>query len=139
MTDQVTTRKKIEDQSGEAGWCKVTFFNAEKVKEAKGSLPAEEELEELVLLYAALGNTTRLKIIFLLAKGELCVCDISSVLGLSIPATSHQLKHLYQMRLLKYRNDGKMVYYRLNSESLINILKGDVELIEKTFTVNDQK
>lgn len=117
------------------GSCKIICFNVKKVNEVKRLLPTEREFEELTGLYAALGNVTRLKIIFALAKGELCVCDIANVLGLSIPATSHQLKYLYEQKLLKYRNDGKMVYYSLNSERLISILKDDVKLIEETFTV----
>jgi DNA-binding transcriptional ArsR family regulator len=112
------------------GSCKVICFNVEKVNEVKRSLPTEKEFEKLTGLYAALGNVTRLKIIFALAKGELCVCDVANVLELSIPATSHQLKYLYEHKLLKYRNDGKMVYYSLNSEQLVNILKEDVKFIE---------
>jgi DNA-binding transcriptional ArsR family regulator len=131
----VATKKKIKNQNGKADSCKVICFNVEKVKEVKKSLPTEREFEELVELYAALGNITRLKIIFSLAKGELCVCDIANVLGLSIPATSHQLKYLYERKLLKYRNDGKMVYYSLNSDQLINILKDDVNFIEEAFIV----
>ncbi|MBU0561300.1 MAG: metalloregulator ArsR/SmtB family transcription factor [Bacteroidetes bacterium] len=115
--------------------CKVICFNVEKVNEVKRSIPTEKEFTELTELYAALGNVTRLKIIFSLSKGELCVCDIANVLGLSIPATSHQLKYLYEMKILKSRNDGKMVYYKLNSETLIGILKDDVKLIEETFTI----
>lgn len=123
------------NRNGNAETCKVICFNAEKVNEVKKTLPTKKEFEELVQLYAALGNVTRLKIIFALAKGELCVCDIANVLGLSIPATSHQLKYLYEQKLLKYRNDRKMVYYSLNSERLIGILKDDVKLIEETFSV----
>lgn len=134
--EQISTKKKIKNQNGKSDTCKVICFNVEKVKEIKRSLPNEREFEELVGLYAALGNKTRLKIIFSLAKGELCVCDIANILGLSIPATSHQLKYLYEIKVLKYRNDGKMVYYKLNSESLISILKDDVKLIEETFSSN---
>lgn len=126
-------KKKIKNQNGKADSCKVICFNVEKVKEVKKSLPTEGEFQELVELYAALGNRTRLKIIFSLSKGELCVCDIANVLGLSIPATSHQLKYLYEMKILKSRNDGKMVYYKLNSEKLISVLKDDVKFIEETF------
>jgi len=110
--------------------CRIVCFNVQKVNEVKRSLPTDKEFQKLTGLYSALGNATRLKIIFALARGELCVCDIANVLGLSIPATSHQLKYLYEKRLLKYRNDGKMVYYSLNSEQLVNILKEDVQFIE---------
>ena len=129
----ITARKKLKNRKGKVNSCKVICFNVEKVEEVKNSLPTEKEFEELVVLYAALGNITRLKIIFTLAKGELCVCDIANVLGLSIPATSHQLKYLSEIKILKSRNDGKMVYYELNSEDLIGVLKDDVKLIEETF------
>ena len=108
----IATRKKMKNQNGNANSCKVICFNVEKVKEVKKSLPTEREFGELVELYAALGNITRLKIIFSLAKGELCVCDIANVLGLSIPATSHQLKY-FIMKMLKFRNDGKMFIINL--------------------------
>ena len=124
---------KVHKRISNGQSCKVICFNVEKVNEVKKSLPTEKEFEELVGLYAALGNITRLKIIFSLAKSELCVCDISNVLGLSIPATSHQLKYLYEKNLVKYRNDGKMVYYLLNSKDLISILKEDVKFIENSF------
>lgn len=118
-------KRNSRDQS-----CKVVCFNIAKVNEVKRSLPTEKKFEKLTVLYAALGNDTRLKIIFALVKGELCVCDVANVLGLSIPATSHQLKYLYEQKLLKYRNDGKMVYYSLNNKQLVNILKEDVKFIE---------
>lgn len=135
IMELAATKKKIKNQNGKADSCKVICFNVDKVKEVKKSLPTEKEFEELVALYAALGNITRLKIIFALAKGELCVCDIANVLGLSIPATSHQLKYLYEQKLLKYRNDGKMVYYSLNSKELISILKDDVSFLEETMAI----
>jgi len=128
-----SAKKKIKNKNVKGDSCNVICFNVEKVNEVKRSLPTEKEFDELVALYAALGNITRLKIIFALAKGELCVCDIANVLGLSIPATSHQLKYLYEQKLLKFRNYGKMVYYALNSEELVSILKEDVMLIEESF------
>lgn len=133
LTSELTKKKIVHKRNSNGDTCKVICFDIKKVNEVKKSLPTEREFEELVKLYAALGNITRLKIIFSLAKGELCVCDIANVLGLSIPATSHQLKYLYEMKILKSRNDGKMVYYKLNSDDLISVLKDDVELIEETF------
>ena len=132
----LTKKPKLHKPNSNGETCKVICFNVKKVNEVKKSLPAEKEFEELAALYAALGNITRLKIIFALAKVELCVCDIANVLGLSIPATSHQLKYLYERNLLEFRNDGKMVYYTLNSGQLVDILKDDVQFIEKTFEIN---
>ena len=133
----ITLNKNLrrKKRSSTTETCKVICFNVEKVNEVKRLIPTEKEFNELTGSYAALGNITRLKIIFSLSKGELCVCDIANVLGLSIPATSHQLKYLYEMKILKSRNDGKMVYYKLNSEKLIGILKDDVKLIEETFAI----
>ncbi|NOY89025.1 MAG: winged helix-turn-helix transcriptional regulator [FCB group bacterium] len=87
-------------------------------------------MSELVNLYAAIASDTRLKIIFALEKVELCVCDISHVIGLSIPATSHQLKYLHEQKILKYRNDGKMVYYSLHNKRLVKILRENTEFLK---------
>ena len=81
------------------------------VEQIKTALAEEEQkLPELSEFYKLLGNTTRLKILLALAHSELCVCDISHVLGLSMAATSHQLKRLKDQGWLRKRDDGKMVY-----------------------------
>jgi DNA-binding transcriptional ArsR family regulator len=110
--------------------CDITCFEQEKVAAIKAKLAKEEHLlPQLAELYKLLGNTTRLKILLALAHGELCVCDVAHVLELSVAATSHQLKLLRDQGWLNMRNDGKMVYYRLHSESLLKALKGDFCLL----------
>ncbi len=94
--------------------CKERCFHPEAVKRAERSMPSEKEIDDLATLYSALASPVRLKIICALEKVDLCVCDIAHILGLSIPATSHQLKYLYERKLLTFRNEGKMVYYSLN-------------------------
>lgn len=112
--------------------CDVTCFNQEKVGQIKSDLAKDEQLlPQLAELYKLLGNVTRLKILLSLAHGELCVCDVAHVLGLTVAATSHQLKLLRSQGWLTMRNDGKMVYYRLHSESLLRALKGDLCVLEK--------
>ncbi len=112
--------------------CHVACFEQEKVARIKAELAKEEQLlPQLAELYKLLGNVTRLKILLALAHGELCVCDVSHVLGLTIAATSHQLKLLRSQGWLTMRNDGKMVYYRVHSESLLKALKGDFCLLEE--------
>jgi ArsR family transcriptional regulator, lead/cadmium/zinc/bismuth-responsive transcriptional repressor len=111
--------------------CNITCFEEKKVIAIKGILAREESrLPDLAKLYKLLGNTMRLKILLALANSELCVCDIAHVLGLSIAATSHQLKLLRDQDWLRMRNDGKMVYYSLNGKELLNALKGDMKLLE---------
>lgn len=111
--------------------CNVPCFDHDKVSAIRTSLANEEvRLPELADFYKLLGNTTRLKILLALAEGELCVCDIAHVLGLSIAATSHQLKLLRNQGWLRKRDDGKMVYYRLHSIELLKALKGDLKMLE---------
>ncbi|MHB8165523.1 MAG: ArsR/SmtB family transcription factor [Sulfuricella sp.] len=115
--------------------CNVTCFDQEKVARIKAELAKEEQLlPQLAELYKLLGNVTRLKILLALAHGELCVCDVSHVLGLTVAATSHQLKLLRSQGWLSMRNDGKMVYYRVHSEGLLKALKGDFCLLEERLT-----
>lgn len=111
--------------------CKVVCFNEELVNDIKDSMVAEEELQNLAEFYKLLGNPTRLRIIFALGKGELCVCDVAHVLGLSIPATSQQLKLLRQRGLLGHRNDGRMSYYSLAKPRLFEVIQGDVAFVER--------
>ena len=112
--------------------CNVTCFEQEKVAQIKSDLAKDEQLlPQLAELYKLLGNVTRLKILLSLAHGELCVCDVAHVLGLTVAATSHQLKLLRSQGWLSMRNDGKMVYYRVHSEGLLKALKGDLRLLEE--------
>lgn len=111
--------------------CNVTCFNQEKVSRIKSELEMEaESLPQLAELYKLLGNATRLKILLALAHGELCVCDIAHVLDLTVAATSHQLKLLRHQGWLSMRNDGKMVYYWVNTADILATLKNDMRLLE---------
>ena len=112
--------------------CAVACFEQEKVTAIKADLARDEHLlPQLADLYKLLGNAMRLRILLALSDRELCVCDIAHVLGLSVAATSHQLKLLRDQGWLTMRNDGKMVYYRLHSERLLNALKGDLCLLQE--------
>ena len=111
--------------------CEITCFEQEKVAAIRKVLARDErQLGELAELYKLLGNATRLKILLALAEQELCVCDVAHVLGLTVAATSHQLKLLRDRGWLAMRNDGKMVYYRLHSTGLLKALQGDMRLLE---------
>jgi DNA-binding transcriptional ArsR family regulator len=110
--------------------CNVPCFDQAKVKTLRSGLARDQaHLPQLADFYKLLGNATRLKILLALEKTELCVCDIAHVLGLSIAATSHQLKLLHAGNWLRKRDDGKMVYYRLQSAALLKAVKGDLKLL----------
>ncbi len=101
------------------GICAVPCFKEELVTEIKGWLPDDSEVRRVATLHGALADPSRLKILLALSRGELCVCDVSHVVGLSISATSHQLRLLRNLNLVSYRNDGKMAYYSLTGDAFV--------------------
>ncbi len=102
--------------------CSVTVVNYEKVDAVRKQLPADTEILALSETFKVLGDPTRLRIVLALAKEELCVCDLATLIGLSVSAISHQLRFLRNMRLVKFRKEGKMVYYALDDEHIETII-----------------
>jgi ArsR family transcriptional regulator len=84
-------------------------------------MPEEEYLYDLAELFKVFGDTTRIKILYALFASEMCVCDIASLINMTQSAVSHQLRVLKQARLVKYRKDGKVVYYSLDDEHIKHI------------------
>ena len=108
--------------------CNVPCFKEALVKKLKRRLPPEDALEEARTLFAALADRARLKIIYALREGEeLCVCDVAHVLGVSISTASHHLRKLRDLRVLRYRNDGKMAYYALRDEFAGKLVEAALE------------
>ena len=89
--------------------CSTSHINDELTDEIKNSLPKEEVLFNLADFFKVFGDSTRIKIIYLLLKSELCVCDIAEILSMSQSAISHQLRTLRDAKLVKYRKEGKTV------------------------------
>ncbi len=104
--------------------CHLTEKEAEKLK---NSLPLEEEIQDLSDFFKIFGDPTRIRILFLLKEGEYCVHDISTLIEMQQTAVSHQLKLLRHARLVKYRKDGKQVFYSLNDEHIEKILAVGLE------------
>ena len=76
-------------------------------------MPDEESLYDLAELFKVFGDTTRIRILYVLFEAEMCVCDIAKLLGMTQSAISHQLRVLKQARLVNARRDGKTIYYSL--------------------------
>ena len=108
--------------------CREICFNEKLVSSVKARI-AKEDFEALAGIYKLLGNAMRLKILFALEKGELCVCDIANAIGLSFPATSQQLKLLRLGNIVRFRTNGKMAYYSLVSPNLYNAIRNDTQFI----------
>ncbi len=84
-------------------------------------MPKEEKLYDLAELFKVFGDTTRIKILCALFEEEMCVCDIAALLGMTQSAISHQLRVLKSAGLVKYRKQGKIVYYSLDDDHIENI------------------
>lgn len=93
------------------------------VEAIKRHLPKQEIIDDLSDLFLALGNETRLKILLVLSKQELCVCNIAQALGMSMSSISHQLRILRQLKLVKFENRGKMSYYFLANGCMVEMIK----------------
>ncbi|MEK6714689.1 MAG: metalloregulator ArsR/SmtB family transcription factor [Candidatus Omnitrophota bacterium] len=111
--------------------CELFCYNKAKVNILKKFLPSANKLTKLAEIFKVLGDTTRAKILLSLSKGELCVCDIAHVLGLSISAVSHQLRLLRSLGLVKYRSEGRMAFYTLDNEHVMRLIDEGIRHIGK--------
>ena len=103
--------------------CQIRIINEKKVNIVKNQMLEDDIFGNLSDTFKTLGDNTRVKILFALSKEELCVCDISAVLDMSISAVSHQLRVLRNMNLVKHKKEGKIVYYSLNDDHIVKLLK----------------
>ncbi len=111
--------------------CDCEIIHEDIVKKVKSVFPKDEKLFDLADFYKIFGDTTRVKILYALDKSELCVCDISALLGMSVSAVSHQLRALRDSNLVRTKRDGKIVYYSLADEHVKSILECGLEHIEE--------
>ena len=94
-------------------------------------MPADDEVYYLSEFFKVFADSTRIKILFVLREGEKCVNDIAAGLEMSQSSISHQLRVLKQSRLVKFRRDGKTIYYALADDHVVNILCQGLEHIEE--------
>ena len=101
--------------------CCSNVIHGDIVTRVKDEIPSDEVLFELAELFKVFGDSTRIKILYALFNSEMCVCDLSALLGMSQSAISHQLRVLKIARLVKFRREGKVVYYSLDDEHIKHI------------------
>ena len=101
--------------------CNSTIIHKDIVEKVKESLPNEEVLYDLADLFKAFSDSTRIKILYALFQEELCVCDLAALLDMTQSAISHQLRVLKGNRLVKFRRDGKVIYYSLADDHIKHI------------------
>lgn len=109
--------------------CETTIIHQDIVSKVEENLPQEEFLYDLAELFKIFGDSTRIRILYVLFESEMCVCDIAALLNMTQSAISHQLRVLKQARLVKYRREGKSIFYSLADGHIQTILDQGFEHI----------
>ena len=107
--------------------CDYMHVHEDIVEQVNQNMPDEEVLYDLAELFKIFGDSTRIKILYVLSESEMCVCDIAQLLGMSQSAISHQLQVLKKSKLVKYRRKGKTVFYSLADSHVRTILGQGME------------
>ena len=107
-----------------------TVLHEDVVNEVKKKIPEDGLIYDLAEFFKVFADSTRMKIIYALMENELCVCDIASIVQTTQSAISHQLRLLKQAKLVKFRKEGKVVYYSLDDDHISQFVKKGREHIE---------
>lgn len=107
--------------------CYISTTDDAALKAIKDNLYGEEIISDLSQIFKAIGDPTRLRIIYVLSKQPLCVCDIASLLDMTQSAISHHLRLLRNLKLVKFRKEGKMVIYSLDDHHVLELFNQGLE------------
>lgn len=111
--------------------CEFIHAHPEVIEKIKASMPDEDTLIDLSELFKVFGDSTRIKILSALSGGELCVCDVSTAVGMTSSAVSHQLKILKNAGLVTFRREGKTVFYSIADDHVMTILNQGLEHVNE--------
>ena len=111
--------------------CAEVCTHPDILDRVKPEMPDEERLYDLAELFKVFGDTTRIRILYVLFESEMCVCDIAALLNMTQSAISHQLRVLKQARLVRNRREGKTVFYSLDDEHVRTVIGQGMEHIEE--------
>ena len=123
-------RERIR-QEIEEGTCEFMHVHEQIVDRVEKVIPDEQQLLDLSEFFKVFGDSTRIKILYVLSQSEMCVCDIATLLQMGQSAISHQLRVLKQMRLVSFRREGKTVFYSLADSHIQTILDQGMEHINE--------
>lgn len=107
--------------------CDLMAVHEDILERVRREMPDEDTLYNLTELFHVFGDSTRMRILYVLFASEMCVCDIATLLGLTQSAVSHQLRLLKGMRLVKSRREGKTVFYALADDHVKTIINQGLE------------
>ena len=123
-------RERIR-QEIEEGTCEFMHVHEQIVDRVEKVMPDEQQLLDLSEFFKVFGDSTRIKILYVLSQSEMCVCDIATLLQMGQSAISHQLRVLKQMDLVKNRREGKTIFYSLADAHIVTILSQGLDHIEE--------
>lgn len=115
----------------DSGVCCEHELHRDRIEKGRASMPPEAELYELSDFFKVLGDSTRMRILFAIDKGPLCVCDIAELLGMTKSAVSHQLGVLRRSALVTYKKSGKNAFYELADDHVRAIIECALEHIRE--------
>ena len=118
-------------KDSEVECCEFAFVHEDIVNAVNKKMPDEDVLYDLAELFRVFGDSTRIKILYVLFESEMCVCDIAQLLGMKQSAISHQLKNLKQARLITSRREGKSIFYSLSDDHVRSMISQGLEHIEE--------
>lgn len=116
-----------QSRRSDASECEISVVHLEAVQRVRLAIPHIETMQQVAAMFQILADPTRAQIVTALAYEELCVCDVAAIIGLSISATSHQLKRLRDQGVVQYRKDGRLAFYHLSDDHIRRLVQDAVE------------
>jgi DNA-binding transcriptional ArsR family regulator len=126
MQSRVNTNPQVDSDK-----CEIDFVDQARIDLVRKAMKPERTMLALAEMFKVLGDPTRIKLVIALSTAELCVCDMANLLGVSQSAVSHSLRVLRQMKLVKYRKDGKIVYYSLDDHHISHLIEDGMRHVEE--------
>ena len=121
----------MEYENVEVEHCDFLHTHKDVIEKVQEHMPAPEELQSLAEFFKVFGDSTRIRILYVLFQSEMCVCDLAQTLNMTQSAISHQLRVLKQAKLVKFRREGKTVFYSLADDHVRTMINQGIEHIKE--------
>jgi ArsR family transcriptional regulator, lead/cadmium/zinc/bismuth-responsive transcriptional repressor len=132
MYPEHMSKRSYVQTSPDVESCDVFHIHPARVAELRQALIHTDDVGDLAETFRVLGDPTRVRMLDALSHGELCVCDLATLLGLSESAVSHQLRLLRTMRLVRARRDGRMVFYALDDRHIVMLFRQSLRHVQES-------
>jgi ArsR family transcriptional regulator len=119
--------------------CDIVHLHPARVAELREALIDGDAVTDLAETFRALGDPTRVRILDALSHGELCVCDLAALVAMSQSAVSHQLRLLRNLRLVRPRREGRMVFYALDDQHIMTLFRQGLRHVQENAAGGSQR